>query len=29
MAELSFGEKLLIARKQLDLYQYQMAELNA
>ncbi len=23
---LSFGEKLLIARKQLDLYQYQMAE---
>ncbi len=26
MAELSFGEKLLIARKQLDLYQYQMAE---
>ena len=27
MAELSFGEKLLIARKQLDLYQYEMAEL--
>jgi D-3-phosphoglycerate dehydrogenase / 2-oxoglutarate reductase len=27
MAELSFGEKLLIARKQLDLYSYQMAEL--
>jgi len=27
MAELSFGEKLLIARKQLDFYQYQMAEL--
>ena len=26
MAELSFGEKLLIARKQLDLFQYQMAE---
>jgi D-3-phosphoglycerate dehydrogenase len=26
MAELSFGEKLLIARKQLGLYQYQMAE---
>jgi len=26
MAELSFGERLLIARKQLDLYQYQMAE---
>ena len=26
MAELSFGEKLLIVRKQLDLYQYQMAE---
>jgi D-3-phosphoglycerate dehydrogenase len=26
MAELSFGEKLLIARKQLDLYQYEMAE---
>lgn len=26
MPELSFGEKLLIARKQLDLYQYQMAE---
>jgi D-3-phosphoglycerate dehydrogenase len=26
MAELSFGEKLLIARKQLNLYQYQMAE---
>jgi D-3-phosphoglycerate dehydrogenase len=25
MAELSFGEKLLIARKQLDLYQYEMA----
>jgi D-3-phosphoglycerate dehydrogenase len=25
-AELSFGEKLLIARKQLDLYQYEMAE---
>jgi D-3-phosphoglycerate dehydrogenase len=24
--ELSFGEKLLVARKQLDLYQYQMAE---
>ncbi|HUN85705.1 MAG TPA: phosphoglycerate dehydrogenase [Terracidiphilus sp.] len=27
MPERSFGEKLLIARKQLDLYQYQMAEL--
>ena len=27
MPDLSFGEKLLIARKQLDLYQYQMAEL--
>ncbi len=27
MTELSFGEKLLIARKQLDLYSYQMAEL--
>jgi D-3-phosphoglycerate dehydrogenase len=27
MPELSFGEKLLIARRQLDLYQYQMAEL--
>ena len=26
MAELNFGEKLLIARKQLDLYQYEMAE---
>jgi D-3-phosphoglycerate dehydrogenase / 2-oxoglutarate reductase len=26
MSELSFGEKLLIARKQLDLYQYQMAD---
>ncbi len=26
MPELSFGEKLLIARKQLDLYQYEMAE---
>jgi D-3-phosphoglycerate dehydrogenase len=26
MAELSFGERLLIARKQLDLFQYQMAE---
>jgi D-3-phosphoglycerate dehydrogenase len=26
MAELSFGEKLIVARKQLDLYQYQMAE---
>jgi D-3-phosphoglycerate dehydrogenase / 2-oxoglutarate reductase len=26
MAELSFGEKLIIARRQLDLYQYQMAE---
>ncbi len=26
MAVLSFGEKLLIARKQLDLFQYQMAE---
>jgi D-3-phosphoglycerate dehydrogenase len=26
MAELSFGEKLLIARKQLDLFQYEMAE---
>jgi hypothetical protein len=24
--ELTFGEKLVIARKQLDLYQYQMAE---
>jgi D-3-phosphoglycerate dehydrogenase / 2-oxoglutarate reductase len=27
MPDLSFGEKLLIARKQLDLYSYQMAEL--
>jgi D-3-phosphoglycerate dehydrogenase / 2-oxoglutarate reductase len=26
MVELSFGEKLLIARRQLDLYQYEMAE---
>jgi D-3-phosphoglycerate dehydrogenase / 2-oxoglutarate reductase len=26
MPDLTFGEKLLIARKQLDLYQYQMAE---
>jgi D-3-phosphoglycerate dehydrogenase len=26
MSELSFGEKLLIARQKLDLYQYQMAE---
>ena len=26
MAELTFGEKLFIARKKLDLYQYQMAE---
>ncbi len=26
MAELSFGEKLVIARRQLDLYQYEMAE---
>jgi D-3-phosphoglycerate dehydrogenase / 2-oxoglutarate reductase len=26
MSELSFGEKLLIARKQLDLFQYEMAE---
>jgi D-3-phosphoglycerate dehydrogenase len=26
MPELTFGEKLLIARKQLDLYQYEMAE---
>ncbi len=26
MAELNSGEKLLIARKQLDLYQYEMAE---
>ena len=26
MAELAFAEKLLIARKQLDLYQYEMAE---
>lgn len=26
MPELTFGEKLLIARKQLDLFQYQMAE---
>ncbi len=26
MAELTFGEKLVIARKQLDLFQYQMAE---
>jgi D-3-phosphoglycerate dehydrogenase len=26
MSELSFGEKLLIARRQLDLYQYEMAE---
>ena len=24
--ELTFGEKLLIARKQLDLYQYEMAD---
>ncbi len=27
MSELSFGEKLVIARKELDLYQYQLAEL--
>ncbi len=27
MAELTFGEKLVIARRKLDLYQYQMAEL--
>ena len=27
MAELSFGEKLVVARRQLDLYSYQMAEL--
>jgi len=26
MPELAFGEKLLIARKQLDLFQYEMAE---
>jgi D-3-phosphoglycerate dehydrogenase len=26
MAELSFGEKLLVARRQLDLFQYEMAE---
>src|ERR1700735_2325925 len=26
MPELTFGEKLLIARKQLDLYQYEMAD---
>jgi D-3-phosphoglycerate dehydrogenase len=26
MAELTFGEKLILARKQLNLYQYQMAE---
>lgn len=26
MAELTFGEKLVLARKQLDLFQYQMAE---
>jgi D-3-phosphoglycerate dehydrogenase / 2-oxoglutarate reductase len=26
MSELTFGEKLLIARKQLDLYQYEMAD---
>ncbi|HEY1806306.1 MAG TPA: phosphoglycerate dehydrogenase [Terracidiphilus sp.] len=26
MPELTFGEKLLVARKQLDLYQYEMAE---
>ena len=26
MSELTFGEKLLIARKQLDLYQYEMSE---
>jgi D-3-phosphoglycerate dehydrogenase len=26
MAELTFGEKLLIARKQMDLFQYEMAE---
>ena len=26
MPELSFAEKLLIARKQLDLFQYEMAE---
>jgi D-3-phosphoglycerate dehydrogenase len=27
MAELTFGEKLVVARRQLDLYSYQMAEL--
>jgi len=27
MSELTFGEKLILARKQLNLYQYQMAEL--
>jgi D-3-phosphoglycerate dehydrogenase / 2-oxoglutarate reductase len=27
MAELSFGEKLVVARRQLDLYSYQMADL--
>ena len=27
MSELTFGEKLVIARKELDIYQYQMAEL--
>src|SRR5438309_5905325 len=26
MPDLTFGEKLVVARKQLDLYQYQMAE---
>ena len=26
MPELTFGEKLILARKQLNLYQYQMAE---
>ena len=26
MSELTFAEKLLIARKQLDLYQYEMAD---
>ena len=26
MSDLTFGEKLLIARKQLDIYQYEMAE---
>jgi D-3-phosphoglycerate dehydrogenase len=26
MSELTFGEKLILARKQLNLYQYQMAE---